>query len=312
MFAAIASTALIILVGVAWRAAIGAKKAEALRRELAQSVYAVFLPALVLSVLWPARIDLDTLRVPLIAASCVLGSLLAAWLFYGNGRIVRAFGVRRQMPAIGALLLASGFGNFTYLGLPTLTQAFGEEAAKTAIQFDLLASTPLLFTVGLLIAMQYGKGTASGRIGGELLRTPPFLAACLGLALAAIQLPPPAWLLHTLRLLGGAVVPLMLVAVGLALSWRRAWAARLPLLAPVLLVQLGLMPLIAWATSAMFGITGELRAQVIVEAAMPTMVLGLVLCDRYRLDGELYAEAITITTAASLLTVPLWLAFASS
>jgi predicted permease len=36
------------------------------------------------------------------------------------------------------------------------------------------------------------------------------------------------------------------------------------------------------------------------------MVLGIVLCDRYALDSALYAAAVTITTAASLITLPLW------
>jgi len=40
---------------------------------------------------------------------------------------------------------------------------------------------------------------------------------------------------------------------------------------------------------------------------MPTMVLGLVICDRFKLDTSLYAEAVTVTTALSLITLPLWL-----
>ena len=38
------------------------------------------------------------------------------------------------------------------------------------------------------------------------------------------------------------------------------------------------------------------------------MVLGLVICDRFRLDSALYAEAVTLSTACAMLTLPVWLA----
>jgi predicted permease len=47
-------------------------------------------------------------------------------------------------------------------------------------------------------------------------------------------------------------------------------------------------------------------AAVVMEAAMPSMVLGIVICDRFELDASLYAAAVTLTTALSLLTLPLW------
>jgi predicted permease len=44
----------------------------------------------------------------------------------------------------------------------------------------------------------------------------------------------------------------------------------------------------------------------VLEVAMPSGVLCLVLCDRYGLDASLYAMAVTVTTVLSLLTLPLW------
>jgi len=35
-------------------------------------------------------------------------------------------------------------------------------------------------------------------------------------------------------------------------------------------------------------------------------VLGIVFCDRYKLDSALYAMMVTVTTALSLITLPLW------
>ena len=42
------------------------------------------------------------------------------------------------------------------------------------------------------------------------------------------------------------------------------------------------------------------------EAAMPCMVLGLVICDRFKLDTALYASVVTFTTALSMISLPVW------
>ncbi|MDX8401884.1 MAG: AEC family transporter [Mariprofundaceae bacterium] len=307
MFGVILGMAAIIAVGVAWRLLLGRDAALRLRAHLAQAVYQVFLPALVLHVLWRTAVDINSLRIPVIAAVCVLLSLLAAFLIYGNGRLVHGFTGKRSRAAIGALLLASAFGNFTYLGLPVLTHAFGEWSQFIAIQFDLLASTPLLFTVGIMTAAHFGGGRATARPVVELARVPAFHAAVAGLLLSLWHVPMPGWLDGMLATLGQAVVPLMLLSVGMALGWRRGWLARIPLLAPALAIQLGLMPVVAWTMAELTGASGSILPPIVIEAAMPSMVLGLVICDRFRLDAELYAEAVTLSTALSLVTLPLWM-----
>jgi predicted permease len=303
MFTVLAGMAAIIVAGIIWRIILGGKHAETIRGYLAKAVYEVFLPSLVLHVMWQTPVTLNVLRVPVVAAAGVLLSLLAAALIYGDGR---HFGGKR---AAGAMLLASGFGNFTYLGLPVLTQTFGPWAQSVAIPFDLFASTPLLFTVGIMLARHYGTraGTASPFV--EALKVPALWAAAGGVALSATGASMPGWLDETLGLLGAAVVPLMLLSIGMALSWQPGWVKRIPVLLPMLVIQLGLMPLIVWAACIGVGMPAELLAPSIIEGAMPCMVLGLVVCDRFKLDAGLYAEAVTVSTAASLLTLPLWLGF---
>jgi predicted permease len=300
--------AIIILAGIGWRLLLGGRTADTVRGHLAQAVYQVFLPALVVHVLWQTPVNLNAARIPVVAAACVLLTLLLAALVYGNGRLVRAFmGQHPVRPAIGALLLAAAFGNFTYLGLPVLTQTFGPWSQFVAIQFDLLAGTPLLFTVGVSVARHYGHA-AGGTAFTGLVRVPAVWAAAAGLGLSFLSVPQPAWLNESLTTLGSAVVPLMLLSVGMAMRWQAGWAARIPVLFPALVIQLALMPLIAWGMCQIVGMPERLRPPVLVEAAMPSMVLGLVLCDRFRLDAGLYAEAVTLSTALSMLTLPVWLA----
>ena len=103
----------------------------------------------------------------------------------------------------------------------------------------------------------------------------------------------------------------MLLSIGMALTWQSGWIKRIPLLLPMVAIQLLLMPLIVWGASIGVGMPANLLAPAIIEGAMPTMVLGLVICDRFKLDTSLYAEAVTVTTALSLLTLPFWLKLVS-
>ncbi len=301
MFTILLGMAGIIAAGLVWRIILGGKSAEAIRNHLAKAVYEIFLPALVLHVMWQTPVSLNLLRVPVVAAVSVLFCLIAAAMIYGDGK---HFGGRR---AAGAMLLASGFGNFTYLGLPVLTQTFGPWAQSVAIPFDLFASTPLLFTVGIMLARYYGNHTGGAHALVELVRVPALWAALGGLLLSMMHIPMPAWLDEALGVLGAAVVPLMLLSIGMALRWQSGWLGKIPVLMPMLLIQLGLMPLIVWGASMGVGMPERLIAPSVIEGAMPCMVLGLVICDRFKLDSTLYAEAVTVSTTLSLLTLPLWL-----
>lgn len=295
--------ALIIAAGVVFRHRLGVERAERIRLSLTQSVYQLFLPALVLQVLWRTPVDANTLRIPLIASVSVVSSMLLAYGLYDRWGTMRR---RLAGSAVGALLLASAFGNFTYLGLPVLAESFGAWARYIAIDFDLLASTPLLFSLGVVTARYYGL-RAGGRPFVDLLRVPALWAAILGLACSLTHVPMPVWLERACSMLGGAVVPLMLLSVGMALRWQASWWQRVPLLLPMLFIQLLFMPIVAWGAAWALTLPTELLAPVVIEGAMPSMVLGLVICDRFRLDASLYAEAVTLSTLLSLFTLPLWL-----
>jgi hypothetical protein len=284
--------------GVAWRALRpGGLDAETTRRVLAGVVYHLLLPALVLVVLWRAPVGADTLRIAVVAGGGVVTAFGLAWAAYRLFRLERA-------PLL-ALLLASAFGNVTYLGLPVLESTLGPWARSVAFMYDLFACTPLLLLIDAWLARGSGAGDRSW--GKALLRVPPLWAAALALALNFAEVPCPEWLEMLLQRLGVPVVPLMLFSVGLALSWQPGWGRRLGILIPSVVIQLVVTPLVVAGLADGVGLSGDLRRAVVLEAAMPTMVLGIVVCDRHRLDTPLYAEALTVSTALSVASLPLWL-----
>lgn len=299
MYEVLGQMVALIACGVYWRVRQPfGLDVDTVRQSVTGLVYTLLLPALVLLVLWKAPLGLDVVRVAVSAVAGLLFALLAAGLIY------RVLGTTPAMA--GALVLAAAFPNATYLGLPFLENTLGEWARSVAIQYDLFACTPLLLTVGVMLASRYGGGERKENPWMALLKVPPLWAALLALALNASGLPMPEFMQKWLNMLAGAVVPLMLIALGMGLRWSAFKVKQLPLMAPAIILQLLLMPLLVWGLAWWLGLRDEMLAAVVLEAAMPSMVLGMVICDRYRLDTTLYITVVTISTAISLISLPLW------
>lgn len=291
---------LIMLCGAGWRLAKPAGlSAEQTRQVLTTVVYYLLLPAMVLEVLWSADIGLHSFQYTLLGVGCIVFAMLCLWMV---GTLFK-FEDRRM----GAMILAAAFPNVTYLGLPVLEQTFGSWARSVVIQMDLFAVTPLLFTVGALVARHYGEESAAKpRSLWLFFNAPPFWAAAVAVVLNVNGIIAPVWLLGVLQKLSAAVVPLMLFSLGLALSWKAVTVRNIPYVIPVIVIKMALMPLCAMLLVGYLPIAGEYRAAAVLDLSMPSMLLGIVFCDRYRLDSSLYAMAVTITTVISLITLPFW------
>ncbi len=301
MFYVFTQMAALIACGVAWRIwrPLGIH-ADNSRQSLTALVYVLLLPALVLDVLWSSPLGLDSFRISITAMSATLACMGLALLVY-------RYGFRNcSKPTAGALILAAAFPNATYMGLPVLEQLLGPEARSIAIQYDLFACTPVLLSLGILLAANYGVHNEKAKPLATLMRVPPLWAAIIAGSLNLAGVPKPVWLNDWLGMLGIGVIPLMLISLGMSLQWSSWKRHTLPLLLPVILLQLAIMPLIATLVGNAVGLQGMTLTGVILEASLPSMVLGLVLCDRYGLHTSFYALAVTITTSISLFTIPFW------
>lgn len=300
MLTVILQMAGLIMCGIAWRylqpAGLGH---EQTRTVLTSLVYYLLLPALVLSVLWKADIGASSI---LIALAALVGLVVGLVLSMASCRMCKS-----QLPQAGAILLAATFPNATYLGLPVLEASFGPWARSVAIQYDLFACTPFLFTVGILVASRYGDaGAAKTSMLGRLIKIPALWAAIVAVVLNMTNVSLPLLIDGFLSLLERGVVPLMLFSIGLSLQWSKSQWQLMPTVVPVILLRFLIIPVVVMYFSSAIGLSGELRAAVVIEAAMPSMVLGIVLCDRFKLDVSLYATAVTVTTALSIIVLPVW------
>jgi malate permease and related proteins len=300
MHSTLIQMSLLMAGGIVWRLVkpMGLN-AEQTRKVLTTVVYYFFLPAMVLEVLWMADIGLHSLQYTVLAVACILFGMSCLWTV---GSLFKF-----EHRCLGAIILAAAFPNVTYLGLPVLEQTFGSWVRSVVIQIDLFAASPLLFTLGVVVVRHYGKDTSENRQPvWSFLNVPPFWAAGIALVLNLNGLTAPIWLIGTLKLLSGAVVPLILFSLGLALSWEAVRVRYIPYIIPVVVIKMILMPLFAIFLVDQLAMANNYKAAAVLDLAMPSMVLGIVLCDRYQLDSSLYAMAVTVTTALSLIALPFW------
>lgn len=291
---------LLMACGVGWRLLSPAGlTAEQTRLVLTTVVYYLLLPAMVLEVLWTAEIGLQSFQYTLLGVSCIVFAMACIWLV---GTLFKFENKR-----LGAMILAAAFPNVTYLGLPVLEQTFGSWARSVVIQMDLFATSPFLFTIGIMVVRHYGEDRAEApKSALSFLNAPPFWAAAIAVLLNLNGVVAPDWLAGGLQKLSAAVVPLMLVSLGLALNWKAVSARNIPYVMPVIVIKMLLMPVFGIVLASYLPMDGQYKAAAVLDMAMPSMVLGIVFCDRYLLDSALYAMTVTVTTALSLITLPFW------
>ncbi len=301
MLAVLTLMGLPILCGIGWRIIRpDGLDADLTRLVLTTVVFNMLLPMLVLSVLWRSRIGLESLKISLYGITIIASGAALTWI------IAKLWRVERRR--LGAVMLGIAFPNVTYLGLPVLEHTFGPWVRSLVIQIDLFAATPMVLILGALIGRHYGETPRGGEssILRSLLKNPPLWAAFLAvlLNLAGVALPP--WLGAMLDRLSAAVVPLMLVALGLGLRWDSWHWRNAPLSALVLLLKLAVVPWFGVALGKGLGFSGDTLAALVMEAGMPSMLLGVVYCDRYRLDTSFYAMIVALTTLAGVFSLPFW------
>ena len=304
--------AIFVTIGIGWAAGrckpfAGGEAA----RILSNAAFYVFAPALLFRA--TARIDLGTLPWQALGAFFVP---VVAWMLVVYLQQRRRRDTAAAQPAVRAI--TASFGNNAQLGIPMAAALFGEIGLQLHLSIVSLHALILLTVLTLLVARDLAHAMARdagapASLSRTLLLTarntiihPIVLPVLAGMAWNLTGAPIPGPIDEVLQMLGTAVVPLCLVAIGLSLGHyglRGAAGPALMLAAAKLLVQ----PALVLAVGYGMGLRGLPLAVIVMAAAMPTGSNALMFAQRYR-SGEAEATAaIVISTLAFAATAPLWL-----
>jgi malonate transporter len=269
--------------------------------ELERLVYYVLFPVLLLRTTLDADLAAGGAGAVLLTA---VGATLAGALL---GALVR------WLPGIDPVTAASGWQTaFRFNSFIALALADQGGLTALALMGVLLGiNVPL---VNVLAVTALARSTAGGEAENSgvgvltaIARNPLILATVAGLIgnLAGLTLPSPVD--ATLSRIAAAAVPLGLLAVGAALRVGGLPRGQRVMAAYLGAVKLLAVPAAALGLAALLGVEGEQRIVVLAFAAVPTAPAAYVLAVRMGGDGTFVAAQASTTTAAALVTLPLWL-----
>ena len=228
-------------------------------------------------------------HVPLLIGGTVLilGGGLLAW------PLARAFGAQPR-----TLVPVVMFNNCGNMGLPLALLAFGPANFGAAVA---------LFSVSNLFHFSLGaRITSASARTRDLLTSPLMIGTALGFLSALTDVRPPDVLLSGLKLLGDALLPMMLFALGVRLTSLTRAGLALGLLGALARPLIGLA--IAIPLAWVLGLEGAARGQLLLFAALPPAVMQFMLADRYHQEPDKVAAMIMLGNALAVVFVPLALA----
>lgn len=218
----------------------------------------------------------------------------------------------RGEPVVNATMEAhtSMTGNTGFLGVPMLVVILGERAVGPILMvlaLDLIVFSSL-FTL-LVTGARHGRISLSmmSALAFGLVKNPMIVSMVVGLAWAGFHIPTPAPLMEFVTLLGAAATPGALFAIGASLADKSAervapaaWLsfAKLVLHPALILVALMIFPVDAFAAGVM-----------IATASLPVAGNVFMLAQHYNVAPSRVSAAILFSTAGSILTVPLVIAW---
>lgn len=257
----------------------------------------VLLPAAVL--IYAPRLELGR---DVLAVAAVPWALLLATVLLVNG-VTRLLKLRPDEHAV--LLLCVALGNTSFLGYPLVRALLGEDALPYAVIYDQFGAFLIMSTFGLYVLARYGGDArpTAGLIARRIVSFPPFLALVVGLTVMPEN--PPEWIAGGLQRLADALLPLVVLAIGLTLKLALPRDELKPLAAGLTL-KLLVMPLIALGLAAALGMTGQLHDTVVLESAMPPMITAAALAISHKLAPGLAAAMVGYGILLSLATLPAW------
>jgi len=197
------------------------------------------------------------------------------------------------------------FGNYGWIALGVAGVMFGEAGTQRVLYF-ILFWWPVFYAFGLLIGLIHTRegrsGMPLGRVAAMAVPTLGALALGLGANLSSVRVP--ALVVDSFESFGQMTVPLILLSVGMTLDFRRIRAAVWPaVLVSVLVLAVG--PLLGWAIAAAVAGDPISYKTIIIEGAMPVALMTPLLEECYPMDQDVVGASIVLSTALSVVTIPL-------
>jgi predicted permease len=242
----------------------------------------------------------------------------------GYGMVVVGIGVARVFARAAGLTFRpeqrtfaflAGLQNYSYLTIPLCLSLF--DSRTTGVLF--------VHNVGTETAMwTAGMATLTGSAfsgGWRKIFNAPLVALLLALVLnfCGMAFTPPGPLLAAGKVvmtiafwLGQSAIPLALILIGAIVADHLDdvhGGRAIPVVSMAVLVRLGIMPVLFLLLAKFLPCSVELKRVLILQGAMPSAVLPIVLAKHGGGDARVALQVVLGTSLVGLITIPLWIHF---
>ncbi|MEJ7669887.1 MAG: AEC family transporter [Casimicrobiaceae bacterium] len=250
----------------------------------------ILAPALIFSALASKEFDVAANRMLLLGSvGVVLGSGLLAWPIAKLMHVDHRTFVPPMM-----------FNNCGNMGLPLAVLAY-EQTGFAAMVALFTISNLLHFTLGAWMIDHHAKF-------GNLLRNPMVWSTFLGFGFALTHPPIPEWGSTAIKLVGDALVPMMLLSLGVRLAEVRWNDWQLGVIGGLVCPLTGIA--MAALLAPTLGLDRDQQGLLILFGCLPPAVLNFMVAEQFNQEPAKVASIVLIGNVLSVIFVPLGLALA--
>jgi len=219
----------------------------------------------------------------------------------------------------GTFCSMMSLSNTIFIGLPVNRALFGEDSVQYVLVYY-IANTTLFWTLGVYGISSDGDAADSKLFSAKNIRrifSPPLIAFIIGIFLILLKIPVPKVILSTCGYMGNLTTPLSMLFIGTVMysvdlrkiKFDKDMALLLAgrfIIAPA--VVTGIVHLALPISVVNFTALPKLMKQVfIIQSAMPAMTQTPIIAETYNADYKYAAIMTTITTIASLISIPFYM-----
>lgn len=260
---------------------------------LSRMAFYVLGPAFVLDVFADAELDGDVVvRLVIAAWAAMAVGGLVAWALSGATGI----GSSRR----GSAVMSSAYGNVGNAGLAISAFALGDEAIPiAAVLMIVINITGICLGVTLASAQSAGIGSAVMRA----LSAPMTIAAGVAVVMNLTSIEFPTAIDRSISVMGGALIPLMLLTLGVQMAGDIRPTAEIDL-GIVSATKLIAVPAAAALVGMLLGLEGNDLGVLVIQSSMPPAVFCAVVALEFDMEPDRTTRTVLGTTLLALLTLP--------
>ena len=197
------------------------------------------------------------------------------------------------------------FANTGFIGLPVIKALYGEEALFYAAILEVI-NDMLLFTAGIIL-IQLSAGAAM-KIQPKQLLSPGLVGVFIGLLLFLLNIQLPEVLAVPIEAIGAATTPLTMFSIGFQIGGLKAKEILGDLkVYAICAAKLLAVPLLSILVCRLFAAEFTLLEKVLIlDFAMPVASAAGIFSQQYKTEAAFATKTVLLSTAASLVTIPLF------